>query len=132
MKGVVGDEVGRFGSLELAQKARSDPKAHVPDLTCRGINQNIGWLHHESAAFCATRRVGLRDRRRSVRTASSPSALQGIDREFRRHGLRARASYAHVPRTRQGIDPPRLNPVHPSANIRALSFLALRALAASK
>jgi hypothetical protein len=74
----------------------------------------------------------LRDRRRSVRTASSPSALQGIDREFRRHGLRARVLSSHVPGTPRGTEPPRLKQVHPSVNIRALSFSALRPLAASK
>src|ERR1700747_992114 len=86
----------------------------------------------ESAPFCVTRPVPLRDRRRSVRTAAIASGLEGIDREVRRQGLRARASSAHVARTRQGTEPPRLNPVHPSANIRTLSFLALPAQAAAK
>src|SRR5258708_15259883 len=42
---------------------------HEADLTRRGIHQNVGRLHilHESAPFCATRPVPLRDRRRSVR-----------------------------------------------------------------
>src|SRR5215472_9698414 len=40
-----GDELGRFGGLMLAPKAGGDPKAHEPDLTRRGINQNIGRLH---------------------------------------------------------------------------------------
>ena len=39
-----GDELGRFGRLALARKARSDPEARQPDLTRRGIDQNIGRL----------------------------------------------------------------------------------------
>src|SRR5258705_11791164 len=36
-----GDELRRFGPLALARKARSDPKAHEPDLAGRGVHENI-------------------------------------------------------------------------------------------
>ena len=72
----------------------------------------------------------LRDRWRSAGTASFPSGLEGIDREFRRQGLRARASSDRVPRKGQGAELPRLSPAHPSTSIRALAFLGSPALAA--
>src|SRR6185295_12232223 len=37
-----GDELGKLGALALAPKAGSDPKADEPDLTRRGIDENIG------------------------------------------------------------------------------------------
>ena len=40
-----GDELGRFGSLVLAAKARSNPKTENPDVTRRGVHQNIGRLY---------------------------------------------------------------------------------------
>src|SRR6202041_3347478 len=40
-----GYELGRFGRLALARKARSNPEAHEPSLTRRGINENICRLH---------------------------------------------------------------------------------------
>ena len=39
-----GDELGRFGPLVLTRKARSDTKAHEPDLAGRRVNENIGRL----------------------------------------------------------------------------------------
>src|SRR5260370_12661731 len=72
----------------------------------------------------------LRDRWRSAGAASFPSGLEGIDREFRRQGLRARASSDRVARKGQGAELPRLSPAHPSTSIRALAFLWSPALAA--
>jgi len=40
-----GDELGRLGRLAFARKPRSDPKAHEPDPTDGGVNQDIGGLH---------------------------------------------------------------------------------------
>jgi hypothetical protein len=104
-----GDELRRFGRLALARKARSDTETHKSDLTCHGIHLNIDRLHilMNQLFSVQTSPVPLRGRRRGVRTASSSSALKGIDREFRRQGLRARAS-SGFPRFVALHEPPHL------------------------
>lgn len=40
-----GNELRKFGGLMLASKARGDAKSHQPNMTRRGIQQNVRRLH---------------------------------------------------------------------------------------
>ena len=75
----------------LTPKAGSDPKAHEPDLTRRGIHQNIGRLHilvnHLSFVQTAERRCETDSEAQKLRHLHR--ARNEIHREFRRRDLQA-------------------------------------------
>ena len=101
-----GYELGRFRRLALARKARSNPKAHEPDLERLGIHQNVCRLYilvNQIPFVQFAERPRETDGEAS--TASSPSALEGIDQEFHRQGLRAQGWFAHVARRGPWAEP---------------------------